>query len=37
MARTRTFFDMSIGGKPAGRIVFELYDDVVPKTTENFR
>ena len=28
---------MSIGGKPAGRIVFELFDEVVPKTTENFR
>ena len=37
MARTRTFFDISIGGKPAGRIVFELFNDVVPKTAENFR
>lgn len=24
-------------GNPAGRIVFELFDDVVPKTAENFR
>merc|ERR1712048_644139 len=31
------FFDMSIGGKPAGRIVMTLRDDVVPKTAENFR
>lgn len=31
------YFDISISGKPAGRIVFRLYDDVVPKTTENFR
>jgi len=23
--------------KPAGRIVFQLYDDVVPKTAKNFR
>lgn len=37
MARPRTYFDISIGGKPAGRIVFELFDDVVPKTAENFR
>jgi cyclophilin family peptidyl-prolyl cis-trans isomerase len=28
---------MSIGGKPAGRIIFELYNDIVPKTAENFR
>ncbi|KAG8773507.1 peptidyl-prolyl cis-trans isomerase cpr6 [Ceratobasidium sp. 428] len=32
-----TFFDITIGGTPAGRIVFKLYDDVVPKTAENFR
>ncbi len=31
------FFDISIGGQPAGRITFELYPDVVPKTAENFR
>ena len=31
------FFDVSIGGKPAGRIVFKLFDDVVPKTARNFR
>ncbi len=37
MARPRTFFDISIGGKAAGRIVFELFNDVVPKTAENFR
>ncbi|MEO2104624.1 MAG: peptidylprolyl isomerase [Actinomycetota bacterium] len=28
---------MSVGGKPVGRITFELYADVVPKTAENFR
>merc|ERR1712087_1051628 len=31
------YFDMTVGGKPAGRIVFKMYDDVVPKTVENFR
>jgi peptidylprolyl isomerase len=35
--RPRTFFDVTIGGKPAGRMVFELYADIVPKTAENFR
>ncbi|KAJ4476816.1 cyclophilin [Lentinula lateritia] len=30
-------FDISIQGQPAGRIVFELYDDVVPRTAKNFR
>jgi len=35
--RSRVFFDVSIGNKPEGRITFELYDDVVPKTAENFR
>jgi len=32
-----TFFDISIGDKAAGRVVFELFADVVPKTAENFR
>lgn len=31
------YFDMSIGGKQAGRICMKLRDDVVPKTVENFR
>ncbi|KAF1767975.1 hypothetical protein GCK72_007936 [Caenorhabditis remanei] len=37
MSRPNVFFDISIGGKPAGRIIMELYSDVVPKTAENFR
>ncbi|XP_042453423.1 peptidyl-prolyl cis-trans isomerase-like [Zingiber officinale] len=37
MANPRVFFDMSVGGAPVGRIVMELYADVVPKTAENFR
>ncbi len=31
------FFDIEIGGKPAGRVVFGLFGEVVPKTAENFR
>ena len=37
MARPKVYFDVSIGGAPAGRITMELYDDVVPETAENFR
>lgn len=37
MPNPKVFFDMSVGGVPAGRIVMELYADVVPKTAENFR
>lgn len=35
--RKRTFFDITIGGLPAGRIVFELFTEIAPKTVENFR
>lgn len=31
------YFDITIDKQPAGRIVFKLYDDVVPKTARNFR
>ncbi|CAK9436073.1 uncharacterized protein LODBEIA_P06310 [Lodderomyces beijingensis] len=31
------YFDLSCNGKPKGRVVFKLYDEVVPKTVENFR
>ena len=31
------FFDITIGGKSAGRITMELRADVVPRTAENFR
>ncbi|XP_030624635.1 peptidyl-prolyl cis-trans isomerase D [Chanos chanos] len=33
----RVFFDVDIGGERVGRIVFEVFADVVPKTAENFR
>ena len=32
-----TFFDVTIGGVPSGRIKFELFADETPKTAENFR
>ncbi|MEU1462834.1 peptidylprolyl isomerase [Streptomyces sp. NPDC005727] len=31
------YFDITINDEPAGRIVFKLFDDVVPKTARNFR
>ena len=34
---SNVFFDVTINDEPAGRIVFKLYDDVVPKTAKNFR
>ena len=32
----RCFFDLSIDGADAGRLVFQLHADVVPKTAANF-
>ena len=36
-ANPKTFFDITIGGKPAGRVTMELFACTVPKTAENFR
>merc|ERR1719517_13802 len=33
----RCYFDITLDGEKAGRIVMGLYGDVVPKTAENFR
>ncbi|KAL7548392.1 hypothetical protein ACHAWF_013072 [Thalassiosira exigua] len=33
----KCYFDITVGGESAGRIVMELRADVVPKTAENFR
>lgn len=35
--RTRVFFDVEIDNQYAGRINIELFDEVVPRTVENFR
>ena len=37
MADLKVFFEMTIGGNQAGKIVMQLRPDVVPKTAENFR
>lgn len=36
-ANPKVFFDITIGDEKGGRIVMELFADVVPKTAENFR
>jgi peptidylprolyl isomerase len=35
--RPRAFFNVSIDGSDAGKIVFELAEDVVPNTVKNFK
>ncbi|EMD34817.1 hypothetical protein CERSUDRAFT_67221 [Gelatoporia subvermispora B] len=37
MSQPNVFFDIAVDGKPFGRIVFKLFDEVVPKTARNFR
>ncbi|XP_029301197.1 peptidyl-prolyl cis-trans isomerase-like [Cottoperca gobio] len=37
MGNPKVFFDITIDGANAGRIIMELRADVVPKTAENFR
>ena len=34
---SKVFFDIEVDGEPAGRIVMNLFTDIVPKTAENFR
>lgn len=33
----KVFFDIEIGGKPAGRVVIGLFGKTVPKTAKNFK
>jgi cyclophilin family peptidyl-prolyl cis-trans isomerase len=37
MSNSKVFFDITANDEPMGRIVMELFDDVTPKTAENFR
>ncbi|GJF32512.1 peptidyl-prolyl cis-trans isomerase [Kitasatospora sp. NE20-6] len=34
---SNVYFDITINGEAAGRIVFKLFDEVVPDTARNFR
>jgi len=35
--RPHVFLDINVGRQPVGRIVIQLFSDIVPKTAENFR
>ena len=35
--RPRVFFDLYADSTPLGRVIIELYHDLVPRTAENFR
>ena len=37
MSRSKVFFDVAIGKAKPSKITFELFNDVVPRTAENFR
>ncbi|KAJ5278961.1 peptidyl-prolyl cis-trans isomerase [Penicillium angulare] len=37
MSNPVVFFDIAVNGSPQGRIIFELFANVVPRTAENFR
>lgn len=33
----KVYFDISIGGKPVGRMVFALFGSTTPRTVKNFK
>lgn len=35
--RVKVFFEVALDSAVVGKVVFELYNDIVPKTAENFR
>lgn len=37
MPNPRCFLDFTVESEPVGRVIFELFSDLVPKTVENFR
>lgn len=37
MAHSKVFLDVTADGESVGRLVFELFDDIVPRTCKNFR
>ncbi|EEB87682.1 hypothetical protein MPER_14892 [Moniliophthora perniciosa FA553] len=36
MVRPRVFFDVTVGTEQLGRIIFELYNETVPKVRAQF-
>jgi peptidyl-prolyl isomerase E (cyclophilin E) len=36
-AKPRVYMDINIGGDNVGRIIIELHEDIVPRTSENFK
>lgn len=36
-ANSQVYFDINIAGKPAGRVVIEVREDISPKAAENFK
>lgn len=37
MSKSDVYFEIHINNVSVGRIVFELFDHIVPKTAQNFR